>query len=49
LPAGPRLAPFIAANGDKVLPGFYGVSYGAGITGELISPAGLYNVIARRA
>jgi cell wall-associated NlpC family hydrolase len=39
LPAGPRLAPFIAANGDKVLPGCYGVSHGAGITGELIRHA----------
>ena len=39
LPAGPRLAPFIAANGDRVLPGCYGVSHGGGITGELIRPA----------
>jgi hypothetical protein len=34
-----RLAPFIAANGDKVLPGCYGVSHGGGITGELIKHA----------
>jgi hypothetical protein len=39
LPAGPRLAPFIAANGDKVLPGCYGVSRSAVITGELIRHA----------
>ena len=36
LPAGSRLAPYVAANGDKVLPGCYGVSHGGGITGELI-------------
>jgi uncharacterized protein YycO len=36
LPAGSRLAPYIAANADKVLPGCYGVSRGGGITGELI-------------
>jgi uncharacterized protein YycO len=36
LTVGSRLAPYIAANGDKVLPGCYGVSHGAGITGELI-------------
>jgi hypothetical protein len=41
LPGGPRLAPFIAVNGDEVLPGCYGVSHGGGITGELIRhPAG---------
>ena len=39
LPAGSRLAPYIAANGDKVLPGCYGVSRGGGITGELIRHA----------
>jgi len=39
LPARARLAPFIAANGDKVLPGCYGVSGGGGITGELIRHA----------
>jgi cell wall-associated NlpC family hydrolase len=39
LPALPGLAPFIAANGDKVAPGCYGVSHGGGITGELIRHA----------
>lgn len=39
VPAGSRLAPYIAANGDKVLPGCYGVSRGGGITGELIRHA----------
>jgi hypothetical protein len=39
LAARPRLAPFTAANGDKVLPGCYGVSHGGGITGELIRHA----------
>jgi hypothetical protein len=39
LPAGSRLAPYIAANGDEVLPGCYGVSHGGGITGELIRHA----------
>jgi hypothetical protein len=39
LPAGSRLAPYIAANGDKVLPGCYGVSRGSRITGELIRHA----------
>ena len=39
LPAGSRLAPYIAANGDKVLPGCYGVSRGVGIRGELIRHA----------
>jgi hypothetical protein len=39
LPPGSRLAPYIAANGDKVLPGCYGVSRGGGITGELIRHA----------
>ncbi len=33
------LAPYKAANGDIVLPGSYGVSHGAGITGELIRHA----------
>ena len=33
------MAPFIAANGDRVLPGCYGVSHGSGITGELIRHA----------
>jgi len=33
------LAPYTAANGDVVLPGSYGVSHGAGITGELIRHA----------
>jgi hypothetical protein len=37
--ARPRLAPFIAANGDKVLPGCYGVCHGGRITGELIRHA----------
>jgi uncharacterized protein YycO len=36
LTVGSRLAPYIAANGDKVLPGCYGVSHGGRITGELI-------------
>jgi len=41
LPGRSRPAPHIAANGDTVLPGCYGVSEGAGITGELIRhPAG---------
>ncbi len=38
-PAGSTLAPYRAANGDLVLPGSYGVSHGAGITGELIRHA----------
>lgn len=38
-PARPMLAPYIAANGDQVLPGCFGVSHGAGITGELIRHA----------
>ena len=33
------LAPYTAANGEKVLPGCYGVSHGAGLTGELIRHA----------
>ena len=37
--ARPRLAPYIAASGDKVLPGCYGVSRGGGITGDLIRHA----------
>ena len=36
LPARSRPAPYVAANGDKVLPGCYGVSHGGGITGKLI-------------
>jgi uncharacterized protein YycO len=39
LPAMSTLAPYIAANGDQVLPGCFGVSHGAGITGELIRHA----------
>ena len=39
LPASPRLAPFVATNGDRVLPGCYGVSHGGEITGELIRHA----------
>ena len=39
MPGRSGLAPFIAANGDQVLPGCYGVSHGAGITGELIRHA----------
>jgi hypothetical protein len=39
LSAGARLAPFTAANGDRVLPGCYGISRGLGITGDLIRPA----------
>jgi hypothetical protein len=39
LPAGARRAPYIAANGDRVLPGCYGVSRGVGITGDLIRHA----------
>lgn len=38
-PARPRLAPYIAPNGDKVLPGCYGLSHGGEITGELIRHA----------
>jgi uncharacterized protein YycO len=38
-PAGSTLAPYVAPNGDKVLPGCFGVSHGAGITGELIRHA----------
>jgi hypothetical protein len=34
-----RLAPYVAANGDQVLPGCYGVSQGGGITGDLIRHA----------
>ena len=37
--AGSTLAPYTAANGDIVQPGCYGVSYGSGITGELIRHA----------
>lgn len=37
--ARPRLSPFTAANGDKVLPGCYGVSHSGEITGELIRHA----------
>ncbi len=39
LPPAPRLAPYIAANGDKVLPGCYGVSHSGRITGDLIRHA----------
>ena len=38
-PAASTLAPYTAANGDKVLPGTFGVSHGGGITGELIRHA----------
>jgi uncharacterized protein YycO len=38
-PAGSTLAPYKAVNGDMVQPGTYGVSHGAGITGELIRHA----------
>jgi hypothetical protein len=38
-PARPRLAPYIAANGDTILPGCYGLSQGGEITGELIRHA----------
>jgi hypothetical protein len=38
-PARRGLAPFLAANGDMVLPGCYGVSHGGEITGELIRRA----------
>jgi len=38
-PARLGLAPFIAANGDQILPGCYGVSRGGEITGELIRHA----------
>jgi uncharacterized protein YycO len=37
--AGSTLAPYIAANGDIVQPGCYGVSHGSGVTGELIRHA----------
>ena len=37
--ARPRLAPHIAASGDMVLPGCYGVSRSEGITGDLIRHA----------
>src|SRR5207247_1774657 len=36
---GSSLAPYTAANGEKVLPGCYGVSHGSGLTGELIRHA----------
>jgi hypothetical protein len=39
LPAGSRPTPYIAANGDTVLPGSFGISHGGGITGELIRHA----------
>ncbi len=38
-PARSRLAPYVAANGDEVLPGCFGVSHSGGITGELIRHA----------
>jgi len=39
LAVAPRLAPYLTANGDTVLPGNYGVSRAAEITGELIRHA----------
>ena len=39
LPARARLTPYIAPNGDRILPGCYGVSRGVGITGDLIRHA----------
>jgi len=36
---GSSLAPYIAANGDEVPPGCYGVSHGSGLIGELIRHA----------
>jgi len=38
-PRGARPAPFIAASGDEVRPGCYGISDGGGITGDLIRHA----------
>ena len=39
LPAVSRLAPHVAANGGKILPGSYGLSGGGDIAGELIRHA----------
>jgi hypothetical protein len=36
---GARMAPYIAASGDEVLPGSYGLSDGGSITGDLIRHA----------
>ena len=36
---GSRPAPYIAASGDRILPGCYGISRGGSITGDLIRPA----------
>jgi hypothetical protein len=36
---GSRPAPYIAASGDRVLPGCYGISHGGSITGDLIRHA----------
>ena len=36
---GSRSAPYIAASGDRILPGCYGISRGGSITGDLIRPA----------
>jgi hypothetical protein len=36
---GARMTPYIAASGDEVLPGCYGLSDGGGITGDLIRHA----------
>ena len=36
---GARMAPYIAASGDEVLPGCYGLSDGGSITGDLIRHA----------
>ena len=36
---GARMIPYIAASGDEVLPGCYGLSDGGGITGDLIRHA----------
>ena len=38
-PPGSALAPHVAANGNIILPGTYGVSHGSGILGELIRHA----------
>src|SRR5947209_14528740 len=38
-PRGARMAPYIAASGDEVLPGSYGLSDGGGITGDQIRHA----------
>ncbi|HET9967633.1 MAG TPA: hypothetical protein VFQ68_05315, partial [Streptosporangiaceae bacterium] len=36
---GARMTPYIAASGDEILPGCYGLSDGGGITGDLIRHA----------